>query len=103
MAAMSAMLERKLTPARCAMDQNQIHAIQAMMAILPIFILIGSIIVIIPYWMIFKKAGFPAWLGILMVVPLVNLALLYVLAFSPWKTMLATQTGYPAPAYPPQS
>lgn len=75
---------------------------QTMMAILPFFLLVGSIIVIIPYWMIFKKAGFPAWLGILMVVPLVNLVMLYVLAFSPWKTTLVNQTGYPAPSYPPQ-
>jgi hypothetical protein len=86
------------------MDPNQIHAIQAMMAILPFFILIGSIIVIIPYWMIFKKAGFPSWLGILMVLPLVNLVLLYVLAFSTWKTAVASPAGYPAtPAYPPQA
>ena len=62
------------------MDQNQVHALQAMMVFLPLVILIGSLIVIVPYWMIFKKAGFPPFLGILMVVPGVNIALLYVLA-----------------------
>lgn len=44
------------------MDQNHMHVLQAMMVFLPILILIliliGSRIVIIPYWMIFKKAGF---------------------------------------------
>jgi hypothetical protein len=43
-------------------------------------------IVIIPYWQIFKKAGFAPALGILMVVPLVNLILLYYVAFSEWKS-----------------
>jgi hypothetical protein len=85
------------------MDQNQLHALQAMMVFLPLIIIIGSLIVIIPYWMIFKKAGFPAFLGILMVVPLVNLVLLYVLAFSQWKVVPASPNVYPVPNYPPPS
>ncbi|MGC1295854.1 MAG: hypothetical protein WA869_12540 [Alloacidobacterium sp.] len=85
------------------MDQNQLHALQAMMVFLPLIIIIGSLIVVIPYWMIFKKAGFPAFLGILMVVPLVNLVLLYVLAFSQWKVVPASPNVYPVPNYPPPS
>jgi hypothetical protein len=84
------------------MDQNQVHMLQAMMVFLPFVIIIGSLIVVIPYWMIFKKAGFPAFLGILMVVPLVNIVLLYVLAFSQWKTLPQAPIVYPAPGYPPQ-
>jgi len=84
------------------MDQNQAHALQAMMVFLPLVILIGSLVVIVPYWMIFKKAGFPAFLGILMVVPLVNLVLLYVLAFSQWKVAPITPNVYQVPNYPPQ-
>ena len=84
------------------MDQNQVHALQAMMVFLPLVILIGSLIVIIPYWMIFKKAGFPAFLGILMVVPLVNIVLLYVLAFSQWKVVPSSPNVYEMPNYPPQ-
>jgi hypothetical protein len=85
------------------MDQNQLHALQAMMVFLPLIIIIGSLIVVIPYWMIFKKAGFPAFLGILMVVPLVNLVLLYVLAFSQWKVVPASPNVYQVPNYPPPS
>lgn len=85
------------------MDQHQVHALQAMMVFLPLVILIGSLIVIIPYWMIFKKAGFPAFLGILMVVPLVNIVLLYVLAFSQWKVIPAAPNVYPMTGYPPQA
>jgi len=84
------------------MDQNQVHALQAMMVFLPFVIIIGSLIVIIPYWMIFKKAGFPPFLGILMVVPLVNIVLLYVLAFSQWRVVPAAPNVYQVPNYPPQ-
>jgi hypothetical protein len=48
--------------------------------------LVVATIIIVPYWQIFKKAGFPAALAFLMVIPLVNLIMLYVLAFSQWKT-----------------
>ncbi len=84
------------------MDQNQVHALQALMVFLPLVILIGSLIVIVPYWMIFKKAGFPPFLGILMVVPGVNIALLYVLAFSQWKVMPSSPNVCQMPNYPPQ-
>ncbi|HEY6413876.1 MAG TPA: hypothetical protein VIX42_09320 [Edaphobacter sp.] len=47
------------------------------------------LIVIIPYWKIFGKAGFPSALSILMVVPLINLILLYVVAFSQWRVIPA--------------
>jgi hypothetical protein len=46
------------------------------------------VIVTVPSWVIFRRAGFDGTLGILMVIPLVNVALLYVLAFSAWKTVL---------------
>jgi hypothetical protein len=40
---------------------------------------------IIPFWQIFKKAGFAPALSLLIVIPLVNLIVLYVIAFSDWK------------------
>ena len=43
-------------------------------------------IIVIPYWKIFNKAGFSGWLSLLMMVPLANLIVLYVVAFSEWKT-----------------
>jgi ATP-dependent Zn protease len=39
-----------------------------------------------PFWVIFKKAGFQPILSILMMAPLVNLILLYFVAFSEWKS-----------------
>ncbi len=49
--------------------------------------LITAAIVVVPFWFIFKKTGHPAWLSVLMVVPLVNLILLYFLAFSDWPRL----------------
>lgn len=46
---------------------------------------IFSILPLIAFWQIFRKAGFPAPLSLLMLVPLVNVAMLFFLAFSPWK------------------
>jgi hypothetical protein len=43
-------------------------------------------IVIVPYWQIFKKAGFAPALSILILFPLINLIVLYYVAFSNWKT-----------------
>jgi hypothetical protein len=39
---------------------------------------------ICPFWMIFKKAGFHPGLSVLIGVPLVNLVILYWIAFSKW-------------------
>ncbi len=44
-----------------------------------------SLIVLPPFWIIFKKAGFQPILSVLTLVPLVNLVLLYMVAFSEWE------------------
>jgi hypothetical protein len=81
-------------------DQAQIqHMVVAMMAILPIIILICLAIVLIPFWFICKKAGFSPWLTLLNIVPMGNLVLIYILAFAEWKVAPAPAatwaTGYP--------
>jgi hypothetical protein len=54
-------------------------------AVLQLLILVITVaIVIIPFWKIYAKAGFSKWLSLLMIVPLVNLIVLYVVAFSAW-------------------
>jgi hypothetical protein len=50
-------------------------------------ILVVVLAVILPFWFIFSKAGYPKWLSLLMVVPLVNVILLYFLAFSKWPSL----------------
>ena len=53
--------------------------------------LIVAAVIIIPFWFIYAKAGYSKWLSFLMVVPLVNLAMLYFLAFSNWPNLGATE------------
>jgi hypothetical protein len=67
---------------------------------LMVFLGIGVLITIIPYWFIFKKAGFSPWLCVLMFLPLVNLIVLYVVAFSQWK-VVSVPYGYPVQQPPP--
>lgn len=88
------------------MQQPDPQHVQQMMTILMpmmmIFGVIGSVLVVVPFWVIFKKAGLGAPLSLLMLVPVVGLIMLYVLAFSKWKVVPAPEyaMGYP-PAYPP--
>ena len=88
-------------------DPEQIQKmVMAMMAILPLIILVFLAIIIIPFWFICKKAGFSPWLSLLNIVPFDNLILIYVLAFAQWKVMPVPQVGWtppPQPPYPPQA
>jgi hypothetical protein len=85
------------------MDNQQFP--QHMFLMLPFFFTffaIATIVMVIPYWQIFKKAGFSPWLALLMFVPLANIIILYVVAFSEWR-VIPVPTIYPAgyaPSYP---
>ncbi len=86
-----------------APDQAQIqHLMVAMMPVIGLFIVVAWAVVIIPFWQIFKKSGMGGPLSLLMILPFVNIVMLYVLAFSRWKVVPAPEfaAGYP-PAYPP--
>jgi hypothetical protein len=51
------------------------------------FLLIILTLYILPFWQIFKKAGFSPWLAILIPVPLVNALVLYYIAFARWPNV----------------
>lgn len=50
----------------------------------PLMMLVFAALITLPFCLIFKKAGYSQWLGLLMLLPIVNLVLLYFLAFSSW-------------------
>jgi hypothetical protein len=79
------------------------HIFAAMLAIIPLLILIGIAIVMVPFWFILKKAGFTPWLSLVCLIPSLGiLVLLYILAFAEWKVVPAPQQGWaPQPPYPP--
>ena len=51
-----------------------------------LWMLVVAIVVVIPVWRICQRAGYPGWLGILILVPIANLVLLYFIAFAVWPT-----------------
>jgi uncharacterized protein (DUF983 family) len=53
----------------------------------PIMWLIAAIVIVLPFWFIFEKAGYSKWLSLLMLIPLVNIIALYFLAFSKWPNL----------------
>lgn len=85
-------------------QQQQIqHMVLGFMALIPIFILVGLAIMIVPFWFICKKAGFSPWLSMLHIIPFGGLVLYYVLAFADWKTLPVPQAAWmPSGPYPPQ-
>ena len=50
----------------------------------PLWMLVVAALIVLPFWRLFEKAGYSGRLGLLMVVPFVNLLALYFLAFSDW-------------------
>jgi hypothetical protein len=40
-----------------------------------------------PAWRICRRAGFPGWFGLAVVVPVLNVVLLYAFAFVPWPSL----------------
>jgi hypothetical protein len=68
-----------------------------------LFGILIAIVCLIPYWFIFKKAGFSPFFSLLMFIPLLNIFALYFLAFARWNVVPAVP-GYPAAQgpYPPR-
>ena len=50
----------------------------------PWMMLVVAVLVVVPVWRICTKAGYSGWLSLLILVPIVNLVLLYFLAFAEW-------------------
>ncbi len=73
------------------MDPHLLHMFSGLFVLVPVFLLVMMVIYLVPFWMIWKKAGFSPWLSILMVVPLVGFVMLYVLAFVDWKVPPVSQ------------
>src|SRR5215467_6603471 len=52
------------------------------------FVIIAAVVLCVwAYWRIFAKAGYPGAMGILMVIPLLNVIVLFFLAFREWPVL----------------
>jgi len=49
--------------------------------------LIMGLLVLLPFWQLFTKAGYSGWYSLVMLVPGLNVVALYVLAFSDWPSL----------------
>ena len=52
-----------------------------------IVMIVAAVIWLLPFWMIFSKAGFSGALSLLMLVPLVNIVMIFFLAFAEWPAL----------------
>jgi hypothetical protein len=70
-----------------AMYNNEMIRFESMWMMGPFGALFMAVLVVVPFWFIFGKAGFSNWLSLLVLVPVVNIVLLYFLAFSDWPAL----------------
>ena len=52
-----------------------------------LMILVSVAVLVVPFWMLWKRTGHSGWISLLMLVPGLNLILLYVLAFKEWPAL----------------
>mgnify|MGYP001316077264 CR=1 FL=1 len=45
------------------------------------------VITVLPLWLICEKAGFPGWYGLAALIPILNIVLLFFLAFADWPAL----------------
>jgi hypothetical protein len=65
-----------------------------------IILFLCLLLVVWPFWLIFSKAGYPGWLSVGMVLPIVNLVLIFFLALSDWPAL--RRPGRSLEAEPPE-
>jgi hypothetical protein len=73
------------------------HMAITILTLIPILILVGIAVVIVPFWYILKKAGYSPWLSLINILPFGTLVLLYVLAFGAWRVEPEFPAGWPPP------
>ena len=45
------------------------------------------VVTVVPFWMICTKAGFPGWYSLAVLLPVLNVVLLFYLAFAEWPAL----------------
>ena len=58
-----------------------------------LWLLIVGLIIVLPFWKIFCKAGFSGVLAVLMIIPFVNLFMIFYLAFAEWPALKGGKGG----------
>ncbi len=59
-----------------------------MPGVFELIILCTSVLfVVFPFWKICSKAGFPGWISLLVLIPVLNIVLLFFLALADWPAL----------------
>lgn len=58
-----------------------------LLVILSVIAVFGGVLTVVPYWFIFRKAGFHPALSLLMMVPVAGLIMRFFLAFADWPSL----------------
>ena len=58
-----------------------------LVVIILVVAIIGSILNVLPYWFIFKKAGYHPALSLLMIIPFADVIMKFFLAFADWPSL----------------
>jgi hypothetical protein len=64
-----------------------------MLLLIPIMWAIMLAVIIFPHWKIFQRAGFSGAMSLLLIIPLVNLIVMFWLAFGDWPALRGRQGG----------
>ena len=60
-----------------------------------LWLVIVGLIIVLPFWKIFTKAGFPGALAILVIIPFVKILMIFFLAFAEWPALKGRTGGLP--------
>ena len=52
-----------------------------------LMMVVYAAVVVVPFFQLWKRTGHSGWISLLMLIPIVNLVMLYVLAFRRWPSV----------------
>ena len=58
-----------------------------LLLIIAVITVLGAVFVVVPYWFIFRKAGFHPALSLLMIIPFASVIMRFFLAFADWPSL----------------
>ncbi|WP_461306195.1 DUF805 domain-containing protein [Albidovulum sp.] len=52
-----------------------------------LMLIVYAVLIVVPFFQLWKRTGHSGWIALLMVIPVINLVMLYVLAFKDWPAL----------------
>lgn len=58
-----------------------------------LLIIVTAVLAVLPFWIIIRRTGLPGPLSLCLLVPVLNLIILYYIAFAKWPALQGKQKG----------